>query len=452
MEKKEVTFVLFGGTGDLVKRKLVPAIARLVHEGKIRDDSTIIGISRKHWTDEEYKKFLVDSVLSESEKKYIKNLDIKFFQGDFSSGGLNGLKKLIDKYEKKECNRIYYLATSFKFFPSIINELKKQDLDKKKDGFTRIVFEKPFGKDLKSSEELDRKIHRVFKEKNVFRLDHYLAKETVQNLNVLKFTNPILYSTFSNEYVDSIEIIVDEDFGVGERIFYYNDTGAMKDMVQSHLLQILALILMEEPESLINEKIHDEKIKVLKNLEVLDSKYNLFGQYESYVDEAKKAGAVGKKTETFAKIVLNCKMKRWDGVNLVLRTGKKLRRKYGQIRINFKPLSENVSKNFIGIENNKIIINIYPKQDVVILMNTNTPEQNTEVKPVKFEFCRECEFGPNTTNEYAILLNEIILGNKMLFTRSDEIRESWKIVEKIEKIREKIKFVRYKDGREPEED
>ncbi len=450
MENKEVSFVLFGGTGDLVKRKLVPAIARLVQEGKIRGDSTIIGISRKSWTDEEYKKFLVESVVRE-EKEHIKMLDIRFFQGDFLEKGLKGLNDLIKKSERKNCNRIYYLATSFKFFPAIIKELKKQGLNKKKDGFTRIVFEKPFGSDLRSSEELDKEIHKVFGEDSVFRLDHYLAKETVQNLNVLKFTNPILYSTFSNGYVDSIEIIVDEDLGVGERIFYYNDAGALKDMIQSHLLQVLSLLLMEEPSSFEADKIHDEKVKVLKNLKILESKHHLLGQYDSYLEEAKKVGLEGDNVETFVKVVLNCKMKRWDGVNLILRTGKKLKKKYGQIRIKFTPITESVSRNFIGINNNKMIINIYPKQDVVISMNTNTPEQNNEVKPVKFEFCRDCEFGPNTTNEYAILLNEIIRGDKTLFTRSDELRESWRIVEDIVKIRKKIKFVRYNDNGEPED-
>ena len=449
MKKQEVTFVLFGGSGDLVRRKLVPAFSNLVQEGRIREDSTIIGVSRKNWNSEEYKKFLVGSV-SNNEKDNIKKLDIRFFQGDFSNKKLEGLRELIEKCERKGCNRIYYLATSFKFFADIIEELKEYRLHKKNDGFTRIVFEKPFGNDLKSSELLDKKIHGVFNEKDVFRLDHYLAKETVQNLNVLKFTNPILYSTLNSKYVGNIQIIVDEDMGVGDRIGFYNDTGAIKDMIQSHLLQILSLILMEEPLSFDGEKIHDEKIKILKNLEILESKYHLLGQYESYLDEAKKVGLEGNNVETFARIVLNCKTKRWDGVELILRTGKKLKKKYGQIKINFKPIPDNISKNFTGIKNNKIVINIYPKQDIDILMNTNTPEQNNEVKPVKFEFCRECEFGPNTTNEYSVLLNEIIRGDKMLFTRSDEVKESWKIVEKIEKIRDKIKFVRYKDGGEPE--
>ena len=409
MQKQEISFVLFGGTGDLTKRKLVPAFARLIHEGRIRDDSTIIGISRKKMSDQEYKKFLIGSVKEDKDKEYIRKLDIRFFSGDFTKSGLSGLKQLIEKSEKPGCNRIYYLSTSFRFFPDIVKELKSQNLHKKDKVFTRMVFEKPFGDDLSSSEELDKEIHKVFSEEDVFRLDHYLAKETVMNLNVLKSTNTALYKTFSNKYIESIEIIIDEDLGVENRIEYYNDTGAIKDMFQSHLLQMLSLLLMELPHTLTADNIHDEKLKILKNLEILPASNHILGQYESYEKEAKASSLKLSKIETFAKIELNCKIPKWDGVKLILRTGKKLKNKIGKIKINFKTNSNNV------------IIDIYKKQE------------------------------PNTPNEYATLLSEIIKGDKTLFTRSDEVAESWKIVEKIEKIRDKIKFIKYKDNSDPEE-
>ena len=240
------TIVLFGGTGDLTLRKLVPALANLVHEGRIKESSTVIGVSRKDWTDLEYKEFLVKGVKSDQDKKYIRDLNVKHFKGDLSNpSSLDGLKKMLAFCEIDGCNRIYYLATSFKYFPGIIKELRKLGLDKQKSGFTRIMFEKPFGEDLKSAVELDSEVHKVFAEKEIYRVDHYLPKETVQNLNVLNFTNPIIYSTLNNKYVESIEIRVDEDLGVGERIGYYNDAGAIKDMIQSHLLQILSLLLMD---------------------------------------------------------------------------------------------------------------------------------------------------------------------------------------------------------------
>ena len=450
MEKKEATFVLFGGTGDLTKRKLVPAIANLVHEGKIREDSSIIGVSRKNWSHEAYKKFLIDSVERKEEKEHIKKLDIKFFSGDFSKAGLKGLNELMTKCEVEGCNRIYYLATSFIFFPEIVEELKRQRLDKQKKGFTRIVFEKPFGNDLKSSDDLNKKICRVFPEENVFRLDHYLAKETVQNLNVLKFTNPILYGSFGNRAIESIELQIDEELGVGNRLEYYHEAGALKDMIQSHLLQVLSLLLMERPESLAPENIHDKKIIVLKHIEVLSPKEHLLGQYKSYDKEVKEAGFKPRNIETFAKIVLNCTMERWNGVKIILKTGKKLKKKFGQIRIKFRPAAKKFMLGFSGLKDNEIIIDMHPKQNITVVMNTNTPEQNSEVKPVKFEFCRDCEFGPNTPNEYSVLLGEVIKGDKTLFARSDEIKESWRIVEEIENIRHKIRFVYYDDGEEPE--
>ncbi|MDO8508247.1 MAG: glucose-6-phosphate dehydrogenase [Nanoarchaeota archaeon] len=447
MEEKEVTFVLFGGSGDLTKRKLVPAFARLVHEGIISNNSTIIGVSRKKWSDEEYKRYLVDAVNEQRDKDYINKLDIKFFTGDFTKNGLAGLNKLMLKCETEGCNRIYYLSTSFKFFPSIVKELKSNGLEKVKKGFTRIVFEKPFGSDLKSSEELDSEIHKVFSEESVFRLDHYLAKETVQNLNILKFNNPLFYSSLSNKFIDSIELIVDEDLGVGERIGFYNDTGAIKDMVQSHLLQVLSILLMEMPSRLETEKIHDEKVKILKKLEVLKAENHLLGQYRSYNEEREKAGIVNlhRETETFCKLVLNCKTKRWNGVRLILRTGKKLNRKYGQIKINYKAVD--LKGNVSNLMPNKAIIDIYPKQDIIFFMNTRDANSDS-LKEIKFQFTKELEFGPNTRDEYAVLLGEVIKGDKMMFARSDEVIESWKIVEKIEKMRDKIKFIYYEDGSE----
>ena len=315
MEKKGVTFVLFGGTGDLTRRKLVPAFAKLVYEGKISPDSTIIGISRRDWRDSDYKKFLIEIEKDKKEKSHITHLNIKFLNADFSrEGELKKLKEIIEFSEGKKCDRVFYLATSFKFFPVIVKELKKLGLDKNSRGFARIIFEKPFGNDLQSSEALDKEIHKIFLEDYVYRIDHYLAKETVQNLNVLKFTNPLLYGSFGNRAIESIEIIVDEDLGVGNRITYYDSAGALKDMVQSHLLQVLALLLMERPDSLAPDHIHDKKVIVLKNLEVLPAKEHLLGQYKSYVKELEEAGMKKSKTETFARIALNCKMERWDGV------------------------------------------------------------------------------------------------------------------------------------------
>jgi len=443
------TIVLFGGTGDLASRKLIPAFIDLIEKGKIAKKSLIIGIGRKNLDDESYKKFLISKV-DEKSKDKIEELNIKFFRGDVSSpDGLQGLGKLMSFCEIEGCNRVYYLATSFKFFPGIIRKLKELGLDKQKKGFTRIVFEKPFGENLKSSEELDNDIHRVFSENEVYRIDHYLAKETVQNLHVLSFMNPILYSTLNNEFVDSIEIEVRESLAVEDRIEYYNEAGAIKDMFQNHLLQILSLILLNRPKSLDSKSIHAEKLKVLKDIEILGAENHFFGQYKSYKEELENKDLNDKKTETFLKVVLNCNNKRWNGVKLILTTGKKLDKKFGEIKINFK--ESTIKHGYSGAKPNKILIGIYPKQDVNIVMNTLDVNQDSRVKDVKFEFCHACEFGPNTKSEYSVLLNEVLLGKKDLFASDEEIKECWKITEKLERMKEKIRFVYYEDGKNPED-
>ena len=448
-KEKDLTFVLFGGTGDLTRRKLLSAFSNLIQKGLISKKSTLIEVSRRDYTDNDY----IDFLTKESDErniKTLKKLNIRYVKENFADkSNFSNLKKVLSECELKECNRIYYLATSFKFFSNIVQGLKKSNLHKKDKGFTRIVFEKPFGNDLLSSNKLDKEIKNAFSENNIYRIDHYLGKETVQNINILKFTNPINYSILSNNYIYSIEVIADEDLGVRDRIEYYNESGAIKDMIQNHLLQVLSLVLMEKPSSLTDEQIQKKKLEALQSLSVLSPENNLLGQYESYASELNKANLEDKKTETFANIVLESKLKRWSGTKLILRTGKKLEKKYSQIKINLKP-DIDLRNRLKHIGANQIIINIDPVQDINIFMNTFNPTKEKEIEKVCFEFCRDCKFGPNTKEAYAVLLEEIIKGNKTLFPTADEVRISWEIVEKIMKMKDKIKFIKYKEGSDPE--
>ena len=220
-------------------------------------------------------------------------------------------------------------------------------------------------------------------------------------------------------------------------------------MIQNHLLQILSLVLMEYKPRMTQRQIHNEKVRVLKKIKPLPAKYHLLGQYSSYKKELKEAGLKNKGTETFAKIVLNCENKKWDGVSLILKTGKRLKRKCGQIRINFKKSPKTI-RNITDIGHNNLIIDIYPKQDISLELNTIDFSGKKSRKQVKFLFSKESEFGPNTIDEYSILLEEAIKGNKTLFARDDEIRESWKIVGKINRIKKRCKMVIYKDHTDPE--
>jgi glucose-6-phosphate 1-dehydrogenase len=410
-----VSFVLFGGTGDLTRCKLVPGFADLIHRGVIGKGSKVIGVSRKPLSDAEYKKFLVDSVSDEDYKKHVRTLDVSYLSMDVTkSTDFKKLEKAMAFCGIQGCNRVYYLATSFKFFPDIVNGLKKYDLHKVHKGFTRIAFEKPFGKDLKSSNELDNGMKKVFSEEQIHRVDHYLAKETVQNILVLKKSK--YGKLFNGKDVAKVEVIVDESLGVGNRLGYYNDAGALRDMIQNHLLQVLSLVMIA------GDKVHEDKVKMLKSLKVLSGN---FGQYRGFEEERNKAILPDKKTETFARLELKSESKRWEDTLFILRTGKKLAKKEGKVVVSLR-------------SGEKITIYIYPKQEI----------EFSDGKRSK-GICKECGFSPNSLDEYSVVLEEIVKGDKKMFTSGNEVRESWKIVEKAEELKKKNKLEIYEDGSSP---
>ena len=429
-------FVVFGGTGDLMKRKLAPAFAKLFLSGVLNKDSAIIGVSRKKMSDEEYRSLLVSSLYEKKEQEALRQLSVFYRAGDASrEEGLHDLIELLKNYTRAE--KVFYLATSFTLFPDILSTLKKAGLDKN----SKIVFEKPFGSDLQSSDALNEEIKSFLPEEQVYRIDHYLAKETVLNLTTLKSANPFLQEILHSRFVERIEVIADEHLGVGERLEYYDASGAIKDMIQSHLLQILALILIETPSELSAQEIHRRKFEVLSLIQPYEAQQHLLGQYRSYAHELSARSLTPSSTETFAHLVLNCTHERWKGVPLVLRTGKKLKTKYGCIRIIFTPSPH--------LPANELLIDMYPLQNITLILNSRTPGTSQQVKPVRLEFCRDCEFGPNSPDEYSVLLGEILQANSLLFPRYEEIRASWKIVEKIEAMKKTIPFVIYDDFSEP---
>jgi len=438
---KNITFIIFGGTGDLAKRKLAPALAKLLDLKRISSDSNIIGIGRSDFNDKLYKEELL-KFSSDSQKKIIRKLKISYFRGDVSKG-LNGLEKLLNKLEKgKSCDRIFYLSTSFNLFGKITKELDRLGLNCVKNGCsTKVVFEKPFGRDLRSNDSFEKEIHKVFKESQIFRIDHYVGKETISNLNTLKFENPVFESVLNKNQVDRIEVIVDENLKVGKRIFFYNDFGALKDMVQSHLLQVLSLLLMNRPKSFNAEDIHKEKTKALKSLTLQKYNTHLLGQYVGYSEELDKYGLRDNGVDTFVKIKLKSNLKRWKGVDISLRTGKALKNKFGKIIVTFKHKSD------MGCLPNQLEINIQPIQDINLLVNIS---KNGVCERIKMEFCHACRFGPNSSDGYEIMLNDVIKGDHTLFTTVEENRASWKIIGDFEKIRKKVKFIKYNVGTDPE--
>lgn len=439
----KISFIVFGGTGDLTKRKLVTAFAQLVEDKIISEDSLFIGNGRSEYDDDSYKKMLIDFQNDERDKKRIKKLHIAYFKADVKDPtSFEGFQEYLKNKESgKVDGRIFYLATSFMLFDEITPILSRCKEKLSKDSFVRIVFEKPFGKNLKTHDEFERSVSKVFDQKQIFRIDHYLGKETISNLHTLKFENPLFESVLHKKYVESIEIIVDEDFDVAQRINYYNEFGAIKDMIQSHLLQVASLLIMERPKDFTPQNIHKKKLDALNSLKFDIKDHHILGQYAEYDAQRKKAKLDDNRIETFAKIILTSKLSRWKGVPLSLRTGKHLPSKYGQIRITLKHTT--YQKCFPNV----IEVNIQPDQDINLLLNVGRMEV---CEQVKLNFCHSCRFGPNSINGYEKMFKDIINNDNIMFTTVEENRSAWKLIEKIESQKENMTFVYYNKNEDPE--
>lgn len=435
MKKQKTIFVIFGATGDLTKRKLIPGIYNLLNHNTIKDFH-ILGIARKSLTS----KKLIDS-----SKKYIKNPRPKlistltkkssYLQLDFKKSDFSQLKSKLNELEKKGfSNKIFYLATGSNNFESISNKIKEADILKSKSGWTRIVFEKPFGSDQKSSDKLNKSIKKIFNENQIYRIDHYLGKELVGNISIVRFSNEILEPIWNKDHVENIQIIMDENIGIEERGPFYDTYGAIKDMVQNHMLQLLALTTMEMPKSFYGDSLRDKKAELLKSVKVKDT---IVGQYSGYLNE--KGISRGSKTETFAALKLEINNKRWKNVPIFFRTGKFLSKKETKVVLNFKKPVCLFNKSCPP--SNSLEIRIFPNEGISFEINAKEPGK-TKAIPVKVDFCHSCVFGPNTPEGYENLFSDIIKGDQTTFVREDELRNAWKIVDKIKRG----KLYKYKKG------
>ncbi|MFT4312279.1 MAG: glucose-6-phosphate dehydrogenase [Candidatus Woesearchaeota archaeon] len=437
---ERVSFIIFGGTGDLTQKKLVPAFAQLLEQGSLAKGSLIIGIARSPYTSESYKQLLLQAAKTKKQKDAIEHLQIVFYQADSAKPGtLKELCSVLKKHEQGSHQRVFYLATTYTLFGDILTNLESEKLIDKK---VKVVFEKPFGYDLRSARKLERQICSKLDESQIYRIDHYLGKETVQNVTTFKFANPILGAMLSNAYVEKIEVIADEDMGVENRLGYYATTGAVRDMVQNHLLQLLALVIMDRPKTLNPESIHRQKVLALKKLYLGNFQEQTLGQYHSFLEQIQKKNFIGaKQTETFCSLTFYSRSPKWKGVAFQLRTGKKLDKKYGRVVVHFRQPKDTLP----GQQPNKMIIDIHPSENIQLFFNTKAREDQ-KLTQVSFDYCGECVFGPNTTDGYKKLLFDIISGDKTLFIHHNEIIESWKLVEEVLKKKHTFTFVRYKDG------
>lgn len=418
-----VTFIILGATGDLARRKLIPAIYALLKNKKITNFA-VIGVARRPISAEEMLKAARPFVKNVNPAIWRKLQQHSYYQQlDFSQQhDFPKLKQLLAAVEKKQRlsgKRIFYFATLPEHFDRLTHNLAKLKIVFPT---SKLVYEKPFGSDLQSARAINRCLHCLFPEKQIYRLDHYLGKELVENIAILRFTNRVLEPLWNNQHIESVQITLSEDFGVEGRGEFYDKYGAVKDMMQGHALQLLALTAMEMPRTLRGEDIREQKVKVLKKVVGKDL---LAGQYEGYLQEpgVQKHST----TETFAVTYLEINNQRWKGVPFYIKTGKYLKKKETRIDLKFKKVECLLMKS-CPTDSNYLTIHVQPNEGFDLELNAKKPGAFAVV-PVKMNFCYSCLFGLNTPEAYEVLLEEVRAGNQSLFVRQDEVEQAWRIID-----------------------
>jgi len=436
--------VIFGASGDLTSRKLLPALHNLQHDDLISSSTAVVGSARTHYTDDEFRAEMKTAVEEHSRIAPTKtswdrfSKDLSYVPGDITGNELwPALKEKLEEIDAASGtsgNRVWYLATAPAFFGPIAEQIGKAGL-LDTGGWHRLVIEKPFGTDLASARDLNATVSTSFSEDQIFRIDHYLGKETVQNLLVFRFANAIFEPIWNRRYVDHVQITVAEDIGVEDRGAFYEDTGALRDVGQNHLMQLLALIGMEPPVSWDADAIRNEKVQVLKAVRRFaqeDCEHCVVrGQYDGYRDE--KGVDPRSSTETFVALNLAIDNWRWAGVPFYVRTGKKLAGKVTEVAIHFQGVPHLLfAKTAVEqLEPNVLMIRVQPNEGISLTFGTKVPGPEVEVTTVNMEFDYESDFGSGTPEAYERLLMDCMNGDATLFTRADEIEEAWGIVDPV---------------------
>jgi len=431
-------FVVLGGTGDLMRRKLLPALFRLCQRHHIPPGSLILGVSRKPLKDDEYRMWAREALLDagathEDLESWCAECVYYACLGNGRPSDYHRLKARILQLEQEHHlpgNRVFYLALPPQAFPDAIQGLGTAGLAHGP-GWTRLVIEKPFGRDLASAQVLNQQIHQYFHESQVYRIDHYLGKETVQNLLVFRFANAIFESLWNRNHIDAVQITVAEEIGVGARAGYYDQAGALRDMVQNHLTQLLTLIAMEPPVTSDADDIRNEKAKVLHAVRPLKPDDVIFGQYEGYLQEP--GVRPDSRTETFVALRLWIDNWRWQGVPFYLRTGKRLPRKITQIAIRFRQppvcLFPKLREGCV-LHANILYLNLQPDEGFELCVDVKAPGEPFDLKTESFHFRYAEAFGP-LPDAYETLLLDILAGDATLFVRADEVEAAWHLYDPI---------------------
>jgi glucose-6-phosphate 1-dehydrogenase len=444
--------VIFGASGDLTKRKLIPALLSLSRQNLLGAGCAIVGAARSPMTHEEFRKKMRDAIQEFSDEKP-DDMDWKSFSSMLfynptdvkDPASFQRLKELLAQLDREHStsgNRLFYLATPPSSYSEMVKALGQSEMNRLPDGgkWVRIIVEKPFGHDAKSARELNRQVHQVFDEDQVYRIDHYLGKETVQNINVLRFANGIFEPLWNRNYIDHVQITAAESIGVENRGSYYEQAGALRDMIQNHMLQLLTLIAMEPPVAIDAISVRDEKVKVIRamrSLNVQDIKQvAVRSQYGKGIANGKEVPAYreeeevnpNSQTETFAAIVFHIENWRWANVPFYVRSGKRLPKRVTEVAIQFKHAPLHLFTKDSPVDPNWLIIRIQPDEGISIKFAAKLPGQMIQIRPVSMDFQYGTSFGKKSPEAYERLLLDAMVGDATLYARADMVELSWDLV------------------------
>ena len=445
------TLVIFGGTGDLAHRKLLPALYNLAHEGALPERFNLIAVSRSDIPHDDYRRMAREAIEQHSRREpdpqvLEKLLErVRYVPGSFDDdSAFDRVESELTGFDEEAgivYNRVFYLSTAPSFFALIVQKLGEHGLDSVEGAEVRVVIEKPFGTRLAEAQELNRQVLAVLDEPQVFRIDHYLGKETVQNMLAFRFANGLFEPIWNRNFIDYVQITAAEDLGIGRRAGYYDSAGALRDLVQNHMLQLLSLLCMEPPVTFTADEVRDEKVKVLHAIHAPKPDEVVRAQYTAGMAEGKEV--VGyldeegvpdeSKTETYVALRLEVDNWRWAGVPIYVRTGKRLARKVTEIAVTLKPVPHLAfeAAGSVGVQPNQLILTMQPNEGVSLSLGAKIPGTRMRIRPVNMEFLYGTAFLSQSPEAYERLIMDAMRGDATLFTRDDEVEAQWRIIDPI---------------------